>query len=221
MQVLEWMMAFPDSVASGIPIATTARLSAQGIAFDAVGREAIMTDPGWKGGDYYGDRGPASGLAIARMIGHITYLSDEAMHRKFGRRRRNGLANESALAKEFEVEGYLEQRGASFINRFDANSYLYITKAIDCYDPAQEHGSLVKAFARGKAKVLVISFSSDWLFPTYHSKEIVRALKANGIDCSFCEIQTSHGHDAFLLECPEQTELIRGFLRRVRREARA
>ncbi|MBN1422183.1 MAG: homoserine O-acetyltransferase [Planctomycetes bacterium] len=221
MQAIQWMLAFPDLVASAIPIATTAKLSAQGIAFDAVGREAIVTDPEWKDGDYYGGKGPANGLAIARMIGHITYLSDEAMHRKFGRRRRDGLTNGSGLAKEFEVEGYLERRGASFIHRFDANSYLYITKAIDCFDPALEHGSLVKAFSRVKARVLVISFSSDWLFPTYHSKEIVRALEANGADSSFCEIRTSHGHDAFLLECPEQTELIRGFLRRVRRESGA
>lgn len=212
MQALEWATTYPDMVRSCIPIATSARLSAQGIAFDEVGRQAIMADQNWHGGDYYGKDTPLPGLGVARMLGHITYLSDESMHHKFGRRLRNREKYGYDFSTDFEVESYLHHQGDAFIRRFDANSYLYITKAIDYFDPANGDGSLYKVFRNVKARFLVISFSSDWLYPSYQSKEIVKALKANGIDVSYCEIPSSYGHDAFLLEEEAQTNLIRGFL---------
>lgn len=212
MQALQWAVAYPDSVRSCIPIATTARLSAQGIAFNEVSRQAIMADPNWRRGDYYGHTPPNAGLAIARMVGHITYLSDESMHRKFGRRLRAQEKYGYHFATDFEVESYLRHQGDSFIRRFDANSYLYITKAIDYFDLANGHGTLAEAFRGTKARFLVISFSSDWLYPSYQSKDIVRALRANDVDVSYCEIPSSYGHDAFLLEEEAQTKMIRGFL---------
>ena len=212
MQALEWAVSYPEAVRSCIPIATTARLSAQGIAFNEVSRQAIMADPNWRGGDYYGHTPPNAGLAIARMVGHITYLSDESMHRKFGRRLRDREKYGYQFSTDFEVESYLRHQGNSFIQRFDANSYLYITKAIDYFDMANGHGSLTEAFRPVKARFLVISFSSDWLYPSYQSKEIVRALRINGADVSYCEIQSAYGHDAFLLEEEVQTRMIGNFL---------
>ena len=212
MQALEWAVNHPDRVAACIPIATCARLSAQGIAFNEVGRRAIMVDPNWHRGDYYGRTAPDAGLAIARMIGHITYLSDESMRRKFGRRLRGKEKYGYDFSLDFEVESYLQHQGKSFTKRFDANTYLYITKALDYFDLANGHRSLVEAFRGVTARFLVISFTSDWLYPSYQSKEIVRALKANGGDVTYFEVESSYGHDAFLLEKDVQTELIASFL---------
>jgi len=213
MQALQWAVAYPDQVERCIPIATTHRLTAQGIAFNAVGRASIMSDPHWCNGEYYKNNvGPDSGLAVARMIGHITYLSEQAMHDKFGRNLRHAEAYSWNFSPEFSVETYLQYQGHSFVKRFDANSYLYITKAMDYFDLGAASGSLAAAMAGVKARFLVISFSSDWLFPTPLSREIVRALRWNGIDVSFVELTTPHGHDAFLLEHEEQTQLLRGFL---------
>src|SRR5579871_556202 len=167
MQALEWAVTYPESVASAIPIATTARHSAQQIAFNEVGRQAIMADPDWNNGNYYGGRPPARGLAVARMVGHITYMSDASMREKFGRRLRT--------PDQFEVESYLQYRGSTFVDRFDANSYLYITKAMDYFDLAADRHSLSAAFENVKARFLVISFTSDWLYPSYQSQEVVRA----------------------------------------------
>ncbi len=209
MQALQWLISYPDRVRSIIPIATSGRLSPQGIAFDEVGRQAIMADPNWNRGDYYDKEPPKSGLAIARMIGHITYLSDKIMQEKFGRRRREGRFT---FDPDFEVETYLHYKGSTFVERFDANSYLYITKAMDYFDLYEE----IKELGTGKdytgKKALVISFSSDWLFPTYQSKEIVRTLKALGVEVSFSEIQSDHGHDSFLVDVKQQSMMIRFFL---------
>jgi len=215
MQVLQWMIQYPDMVKSAIPIATTSRLSAMEIAFNEVGRQAIMSDPDWEGGNYYDGKVPARGLALARMIGHITYLSDENLRAKFDRRLQDKDVYSWDFSKEFQVESYLHHKGASFVKRFDANSYLYITRAMDYFDLTAEYGSLMKAFQRVKAKVLVISFTSDWLFPTHESKQIVKALRANNKNVTFCEINTSYGHDAFLLEAEKITENIRHFLENI------
>jgi homoserine O-acetyltransferase len=219
-QVLEWAVAHPDRVASAIPIATTARLSAQGIAFNEVGREAIMADPNWRQGEYYGNQAPTAGLAIARMIGHITYLSDEQMHKKFGRRLQDRKAFGYDFKTEFEVESYLRYQGDSFVRRFDPNSYLYITKSMDYFDLPAKYGSLVQAFQAVRAEFLVISISSDWLFPTYQSKEIVKALKANGVPTTFTELDSPYGHDAFLLPNEQLAATISGFLANVQRRVR-
>ncbi len=219
-QVLEWAVRHPERVASVIPIATAARLSAQGIAFNEVGRQAIMADPAWQGGDYAGKAGPLSGLAIARMIGHITYLSDEQMHAKFGRRLQDRARFGYGFATEFEVESYLRYQGDSFVRRFDANTYLYITKSMDYFDLAAGSGSLVEAFEHVRAEFLVVSISSDWLFPTYQSKEIVKALKANGIPTTFVELDSPHGHDAFFLPNERLSATIAGFLSNVVRRGR-
>lgn len=224
MQALEWAIAFPDRVASLICIASTARLSAQGIAFDAVGRQAIMRDVNWRGGDYYGREPPAAGLSVARMIAHITYLSDGSMKDKFGRRLQERATYGYDFMAEFEVESYLEYQGKVFTKRFDANSYLYITKAMDYFDPAQRYGqgSLLRAFERlrPETRALVLSFTSDWLFPTEQSKDIVRALKANGLPTTFLEIPSSYGHDSFLLPCSQQEHAIDGFLSSLLAEVR-
>ncbi len=213
MQALQWAVAYPDRVARCIPIATTHRLSAQSIGFDAVGRAAIMNDPNWQEGHYYGTGAiPANGLAVARMVAHITYLSEQSMHEKFGRKLRDAEAYTWDFDPEFSVETYLQYQGDSFVKRFDANSYLYITKAMDYFDLGAGAGSLAQAMEPARAKFLVISFSSDWLFTTAESKEIVRALRWNGVDVSFMEITSSYGHDAFLLEAEEITKLIKGFL---------
>lgn len=212
MQALEWTVLYPEAVSSAIVIAATARLSTQAIAFDAVGRNAIMSDPGWKNGNYYDTEGPERGLAIARMVGHITYLSSASMRRKFGRALRQDTVQGRVFEDEFEVESYLSYQGQSFVERFDANSYLYITKAMDLYDLPQRFGSLQKAISRVRAKFLVVSFTSDWLFPPYQSEEITKALMSVDKEVSYCCIESDYGHDAFLLENENLARLVRGFL---------
>jgi homoserine O-acetyltransferase len=214
MQVLQWTVSFPEMVATAIPIATSARHSPQQIAFNEVGRQAIMSDPDWQDGHYYGISAPSRGLAVARMIGHITYMSDVSMAEKFGRRVKEEHGDRK-FSPDFEVEGYLQYRGDNFVKRFDANSYLYITKAIDRFD-LTNGSSLEKIFkAATSVKFLVIAFKSDWLYPAYQSKEIVRACKQARIDVSYCELNSTYGHDAFLVEVEEQEHFIRNFLRRI------
>ncbi|MEI6633485.1 MAG: homoserine O-acetyltransferase [Chlamydiota bacterium] len=216
MEALEWVTAYPDAVRAAIPIATTSHLSAQGIAFNEVGRQAIMADPNWKGGAYYDGEPPNRGLAIARMIGHITYLSDESMRKKFGRRLQNRVELSFDFLTDFQVESYLHHQGDIFTQRFDANSYLYITKAIDYFDLAEKGGgSLEKALANVTASFLIIAFSSDWLYPAYQNKEIADALRAHNLEVSYCVLDSSYGHDAFLLESTHQTHLISHFLRHI------
>jgi len=212
MQALEWAVSHPDRVVSAIPIACTTRHSAQQIAFNEVGRQAIMADPDWNGGDYYGKQPPARGLAVARMVGHITYMSDDSMREKFGRRLRGKESFGYDFEVDFEVESYLRYRGSQFVNRFDANSYLYITKAMDYFDLTNGQSTLAAAFEPARARFLAISFSSDWLYPSYQSQEIVRALRARNCDVAYIELQSNYGHDSFLVDVAEQTELIRGFL---------
>ncbi|MBI3472903.1 MAG: homoserine O-acetyltransferase [Candidatus Solibacter usitatus] len=218
MQALEWAVAYPDSVVAALPIAATARHSAQQIAFNEVGRQAIVADPDWNEGNYYDGKPPARGLAVARMVGHITYMSDDSMREKFGRRLRNKDTLGFDFSVDFEVESYLRYRGSEFVNRFDANSYLYITKAMDYFDITQGRGdgspqvSLGAVLERAKARFLVISFTSDWLYPSYQSQEIVRALRGRVKDVAYCELPSNYGHDAFLVDVAEQTDLIRGFL---------
>ncbi|MFO8057569.1 MAG: homoserine O-acetyltransferase [bacterium] len=213
MQALQWAVEFPDMVASATLIASCARLSAQGIAFNAVGRRAIMSDPHWKQGRYYGESGPDSGLALARMVAHITYLSEEALHSRFGRRLQENDRFGYSFATEFQVESYLDHQGLSFTQRFDANSYLYITKAMDYFD-LTEGGTrtLADALAGVDSRFMVVSFSSDWLYPPESSREIVRALKMNNVEVSYCEIETRQGHDSFLVPGNLQEEMIRSFL---------
>lgn len=212
MQVLQWAVRYPDAVRLTLPIATTSHLSPQAIAFNEVGRQAIMSDPDWLGGDYYGKTVPWRGLSIARMIGHITYLSDGSMQRKFGRRLQEKAEYGYDFITDFQVESYLHYKGDSFVKRFDANSYLYITKAMDYFDLSRSHGSLRDAFSRVNSRFLVVSFSSDWLFPPYQSRELVTALRQNAVDVVYAEMQTDYGHDAFLLEADNLTRLVRSFL---------
>jgi len=200
MQVLQWAIEYPDFVKAALPIATTTHLGAQSIAFDAVGRNAILADANFAEGQYHATRGPDRGLAIARMIGHITYLSEQGMRDKFGRKLRSADSYKYEINSEFAVETYLDHQGQTFVERFDANSYLYITKAADYFDLKKDYGSLTAAFANVKSRFLVVSFSSDWLFTPSQSKAIVHALAANRKDVSFCDIESSYGHDAFLLE---------------------
>ncbi len=223
MQALEWVTKYPEMVASCIPIATTHRHSPMQIAFNEVGRQAIMKDPNWRGGDYYGHTPPDSGLTVARMIGHVTYLSDESMQQKFGRRLRDKEVVGYDFTLDFEVESYLKYQGEVFTRRFDANTYLYITKALDYFDLAGGYGTLVEAFrdVSPETRFLSIAFSSDWLYPPYQSKEIVRALKGNGLDCTYVEIHSSFGHDAFLVETDQQTHVITHFLDVTARRLRA
>jgi len=217
MQVLEWCVRYPEMVVSAIPLATTTRHSALAIAFNEVARQAIMADPNWKGGNYYGGPKPNTGLAVARMIGHITYLSDESMMHKFGRRLQGKDCFSFNFDADFQVESYLHYQGIKFVERFDANAFLYITKAADYYDLPNQHnsGSAVKAFSKAQAKFLVISFTSDWLYPTYQSRAMIQAMKKSGLDVSFCEIEAEWGHDAFLLPSERLTSLLKGFLERV------
>jgi homoserine O-acetyltransferase/O-succinyltransferase len=212
MQALEWAVAYPDRVVSAIPIASTSRHSAQQIAFNEVGRQAIMADPDWNGGNYYGGPPPGRGLAVARMVGHITYMSDDSMREKFGRRLKGKENFSFGFDVDFEVESYLRFRGSQFVGRFDANSYLYITKAMDYFDLTNGRGSLAAALEKTKARFLVISFSSDWLYPSYQSQEMVRALRSRNCDVAYVELQSNYGHDSFLVDVAEQTDLIRGFL---------
>ena len=213
MQALEWAISQSDIVDAAIVIASTARITAQGIAFNAVGRNAILSDPNFNNGDYYNSESqPEKGLSIARMVGHITYLCEESMHKKFGRKFQDKDSPNFDFNIDFQVESYLAHQGRTFVDRFDANSYLYITKAVDYFDLAYKYGSLEAAFKKSKSRFLVMSFTSDWLFPTSQSKEIVQALVKTGKDVSFFEIESPCGHDAFLLEFQTQTKIIKSFL---------
>jgi len=208
-QVLQWVTSFPEKVSSAIPIATSLKHSPQQIAFDEVGRQAVMADPDWREGNYYEFSQPEKGLAVARMIGHITYMSDQSMEEKFSRRLKDKDYS-FKFSTDFEVEGYLRYRGDNFVKRFDANSYLYITKAMDYFDLSGD-----KFIPKNKiidTRFLVIAFKSDWLYPAYQSEEIVRKLKVRHVDATYCEIKSTYGHDAFLVEVEEQTHLIKHFL---------
>ncbi len=209
MQVLQWFSLYPEKVISAIPIATTLKHSPQQIAFDEVGRQAVMADPDWQRGNYYGKAKPERGLAVARMMGHITYMSDVSMENKFSRRMKNSNYSYT-LKTDFEIEGYLQYKGDSFVKRFDANSYLYITKAMDYFDLSE--GKLVADVGESNARFMVIGFKSDWLYPLYQSREIVNQLKYRHVGVTYCEIPSTYGHDAFLLEVDEQTHLIKHFL---------
>ncbi len=214
MQVLEWAARYPDRLVSALPIACSARHTAQNIAFNEVGRQAIMADPDWAEGDYLA-RGlvPRRGLSVARMTAHITYLSEGALHRKFGRRLQDRNRVTFGFDADFQVESYLRHQGSSFVDRFDANSYLYITRAMDYFDLAAEcGGQLAEAFRDSPVRFCVISFTSDWLFPTPESKAVVRALNAAAADVSFVEIESDAGHDAFLLNEPEFISTVHAFL---------
>ncbi|MGE5575478.1 MAG: homoserine O-acetyltransferase MetX, partial [Ignavibacteria bacterium] len=206
MQVLQWMVSYPNKIRSAIPIATTMKHTPQQIAFNEVGRQAVMSDPDWRNGDFYGHSPPARGLAVARMIGHITYMSDSSMTEKFGRKTRADK-EPFKFAADFEVEGYLRYRGDNFVKRFDANSYLYLTKAIDNFNLLNGY-SLGSVFKGLRAKVLVLAFKSDWLYPAYQSQEIVKACKLAGVEASYCELNSTYGHDSFLLEAEAETRLI-------------
>ncbi|MEM8549201.1 MAG: alpha/beta fold hydrolase, partial [Verrucomicrobiota bacterium] len=206
-----WAILFPQRVRSILPMATTARQSAQAIAFNEVGRSAIVQDPGWQGGNYAAGEGPNVGLAVARMMAHITYLSDEGLERKFGRVRKNARPG-SQFEVEFEVESYLRYQGKSFVNRFDANTYLYFTKALDRFDLYGESDDLTAAFAEMQARALVVGFTSDWLFPPEQNRDIVHAMLRAGKDASYAEVSLDLGHDSFLVEAPELYGLVSGFL---------
>jgi homoserine O-acetyltransferase len=214
MQVLQWCASYPDRVFSALPIATATRHSAQNIAFHEVGRQAVMADPEWRQGRYIVEgTSPRRGLAVARMGAHITYLSDAALHRKFGRRFQDRNDLTFSFDADFEVENYLRHQGSTFVERFDANSYLYLTRAMDYFDLAADYdGVVANAFKGTSTRFCVISFTSDWLFPTTDSRAIVHALNAGGARVSFAEIETDKGHDAFLLDEPELLAIVRGFL---------
>lgn len=220
MQVMQYAIDHPDALRHAVVIAAAPKLSAQNIAFNEVARQAIMTDPEFHAGRYYEfDTKPRRGLALARMIGHITYLSEDAMRRKFGRDLRNGKDLAFGFDVEFEVESYLRYQGRSFVERFDANSYLYITKALDYFDPAaSQGGSLAAALAPAKAQFLVMAFTSDWRFPPARSREIVTALYANNLEVSYAEIEAHQGHDAFLMPIPQYLAVFGGYMERVARE---
>jgi homoserine O-acetyltransferase len=215
MQVLEWCVRYPGMVRSAIPIATTMRHSALAIAFNEIARQAIMADPNWQQGGYYSAEKPDLGLAVARMVGHVTYLSDEAMRRKFGRRLQDKNDFSYDFGIDFQVESYLRHQGTKFVRRFDANSMLYITKAADYFDLKDRisSGECANNLRAHRSRFLVVSYSSDWLYPTYQAKELVQTLKRTGQDVSFCEIEADCGHDAFLIPDERLTNLIRGFLR--------
>jgi homoserine O-acetyltransferase len=214
MQALEWCASYGDRVFSAMPIATAARQSSQNIAFNEVGRQAVMADPEWRAGRYLEEgTTPAKGLAVARMAAHINYLSDEALHRKFGRNLQNRQKITFGFDADFQVESYLRHQGISFVDRFDANSYLYITRAMDYFDLAADFGGvLANSFTGTKARFCLVSFTSDWLYPTRESRAIVQALNAVAANVSFVEIDTDKGHDAFLLHEPELFDTVRGFL---------
>ena len=217
MQALEWAAHYPQRLKAAIPIATTAHHSPMLIALSEVGRQAIYADPAWNNGDYY-DAGlkPDAGLAVARMVGHITYLSEASMQQKFGRRLQDQVRYGYEFRSEFQVESYLKYKGHNFTRRFDANSYLYVTKAMDYFDLSAATGSVAAAFANSAdLHYLVLSFTSDWLYPSYHSKELVSALTAAGADVTYLDVQSSWGHDAFLLEVETMTKLLSGFLERL------
>ena len=214
MQVLQWAASYPERVFSAMPIATAARHSAQNIAFHEVGRQAIMADPNWNEGEYHAHGAhPSKGLAVARMAAHITYLSEAALQRKFGRSLQNREALSFGFDADFQIESYLRHQGMTFVDRFDANSYLYITRAMDYFDLAREHGGvLAEAFRGTRSRFCIVSFTSDWLFPPAENKRIAHALNAAGANVSFVEIESDRGHDAFLLDEPELFDTMRGFL---------
>ena len=220
MQVLEWAASYKDRVFSAVPIACAARHSSQNIAFHEVGRQAVMADPDWREGRYLDEgKSPRKGLAVARMAAHITYLSDATLHEKFGRKLQDREKIAFGFDADFQVESYLRHQGMAFVDRFDANSYLYITRAMDYFDIAADHGGvLANAFAGTKTRFCLMSFTSDWLFPTEESREVVHALNAVAAKVSFVEIQSNKGHDAFLLHEPELFDTIRGFLSAAARE---
>ncbi len=213
MQVLQWLVSYPHAMKSAIPIATTARHSPQQIAFNEVGRQAIMADPKWNNGNYYDSEIPRSGLSVARMVGHITYMSEKSMAEKFGRRQKSDQ-DTTKFHADFEVEGYLRNRGDFFVRRFDANSYLYISKAMDLFD-VSDGKHLSEKFYELEAKLLVLAFKSDWLYPAYQSLDIVSACKVAGVPVSYIEIEANFGHDSFLVETEKQAQLVRHFLTRV------
>ncbi len=216
MQVLAWAVNYPDRVRTALPIATTPRHSPMLIAFSEVGRQAIYADPNWNHGNYYEGPSPSAGLSVARMVGHITYLSEASMHDKFGRRLQTREQFGYDFETDFAIESYLRYKGSRFTERFDANSYLYITKAMDYFDLCNGHKNLAEAFRHSdKITYLVVSFTSDWLYPTYHSKELVKALTAVGADVTYCNLESNWGHDAFLLEVDTMTGLISQFLSRM------
>ncbi|MDO8963538.1 MAG: homoserine O-acetyltransferase [Coriobacteriia bacterium] len=222
MQALAWAARYPERVTAVIADATTPRLGAQAIAFNAVGRQAILEDPYFNGGDYYdAEKQPDAGLAIARMVGHITYLSDESMHAKFGRRLREREEYAFDFVSEFEVETYLAYQGRRFVERFDANTYLYVTKAMDYFDLRGDAATLAEALKGVRSQFLVLSFTSDWLFPTAEAKDLVAALRNVDAEVWFSEIESGYGHDAFLLEPAAQDELIRPFLAGAHERCRA
>ena len=215
MQVLQWAASYPERVFSAIPIATASRHSSQNIAFAEVGRQAVMADPDWRGGRYH-EAGvkPEKGLGVARMAAHITYLSDAALHEKFGRRLQNRDERTFSFDADFQIESYLRHQGRSFVQRFDANSYLYLTRAMDYFDLAADYGGrLADAFKGSRSRFCLISFTSDWLFPTAETRAVVHALNAGGASVSFVEIETDKGHDAFLLDVPELFATVRSFLK--------
>lgn len=216
-QALEWATAFPERVRSALLLATAARSGPQSMAWNSIGRRAIMSDPRWRGGDYYGHEPPADGLAVARMIGHVTYLSEQSLEEKFGRRLQRGGGPAFSLEREFAIESYLDYQGESFNARFDANSYLYITKAMDYWDLPARYGSLDAAMARVQGRTLLISFSSDWLYPTAESRAIADALTRQGRPVEHVELPTSAGHDAFLIDAEAQRPIITAFLDEVAR----
>jgi len=214
MQALSWPATFPDRVRACVVIASTARHTAQNIAFHEVGRQAVMADPNWRGGDYHDESAPTAGLAVARMAAHITYLSEAGLTEKFGRRLQARDAKSFGFDADFQVESYLRHQGLAFTDRFDANSYLYITRAMDYFDLAEEHGGLLaNAFRATRARFCLVSFDTDWLYPTAESRSIVQALNAAGAPVSFVELSSPYGHDAFLLEAPELNRVVDGFLR--------
>ena len=218
MQVLEWASRYPERVHSAIPIATTARHSPMLIAFSEVGRQAIYADPNWNHGDYYESTHPDAGLAVARMVGHITYLSEDSMHQKFGRRLQTREHFGYDFETDFAIESYLRYNGQRFTERFDANSFLYVTKALDYFDLANGYKTLSQAFTNSTdLTYLVLSFTSDWLYPAYHSKELVSALTAADCDVTYLNIESTWGHDAFLLEVDTMTKLLSQFLSRIDR----
>lgn len=218
MQALQWLVSYPKNTKGAMIIATSPKHTAQEIAFNSVGRYSIITDPNWDNGNYYGKNLPKIGLSVARMIGHITYLSEEAMTQKFGRKTiaaktgKEEFAQLADFTKEFEVESYLQYQGESFIKRFDANSYLYITKAIDNFDASEGYSGLTQALKEVEARCFVLSFTSDWLYPKEQSLKIVRALKINGIDTSYANLESAFGHDAFLIDDERLKKLFKGFL---------
>ena len=214
MQVLQWAASYPQRVFSALPIATAAKHSAQNIAFHEVGRQAVMADPDWCGGNYLNEeQSPKKGLAVARMAAHITYLSETALHRKFGRNLQDRETLTFGFDADFQIESYLRYQGMTFVDRFDANSYLYLTRAMDYFDLVSDYdGNLANAFMGTQTRFCLVSFTSDWLFPTEGNRDIVHALTAAGAHVSFVEVETDRGHDAFLLDEPELFDTVRGFL---------